>query len=395
MNKKYLIGLIIVALFLLIISICFAVLTDRITNGDFATGDLTGWTVYATNQYSVPIPDVNWTVQTNYTNGTTYAAQAGPITGGQMTFITQNVTVTTNPANLTFTWKSSCEGNYWDGGIFCNGTGTCDDSFYQDRITGETDWTTISYMLPVGTHTLRWAYYKDDFGSQRNDTIWLYNVSVIEDVPAPPTPFASDSLVAHWKLDGNALDSAGSNDGTVHGATVTNQGRFKQAYDFDGVTDYIRVEHDMGVVDDFTMSVWFKEDVHKAAFMLSATTVYNFNFWVYSGYLRFGIYGNGNLQSGLLDVDRWYHAGVTRLRNKTTLYLDGKPVAETTTDINESVNLKNIFIGRYGWADREFNGVIDEIRIYDRGLTADEMLELYNESKISNRFVIKGSPGAT
>ena len=35
-------------------------------------------------------------------------------------------------------------------------------------------------------------------------------------------------------LDGDATDSALSNDGTVYGALVTNKGKFKQAYDFDG-----------------------------------------------------------------------------------------------------------------------------------------------------------------
>ncbi|MDY6971031.1 MAG: hypothetical protein SV775_01750, partial [Thermodesulfobacteriota bacterium] len=44
----------------------------------------------------------------------------------------------------------------------------------------------------------------------------------------------SDGLVAHWKLDGDATDSAGSNHGTIHGATPTT-GKIDGALEFDGV----------------------------------------------------------------------------------------------------------------------------------------------------------------
>jgi hypothetical protein len=48
----------------------------------------------------------------------------------------------------------------------------------------------------------------------------------------------NDGLVAHWALDGDAIDSAGSNHGTIYGATSTT-GQIDEALDFDGVDDYV------------------------------------------------------------------------------------------------------------------------------------------------------------
>lgn len=71
----------------------------------------------------------------------------------------------------------------------------------------------------------------------------------------------TDGLVAHWKLDGNANDSAGSNDGTIHGATPTT-GQIDGALDFDG-DDGVYIEGSAGTGSDLniyntnmTISAW-------------------------------------------------------------------------------------------------------------------------------------------
>ena len=53
----------------------------------------------------------------------------------------------------------------------------------------------------------------------------------------------TDGLVSHWKLDGDANDSAGSNDGTIYGATPT-VGQIGGALEFDGSGDYVDCGND-------------------------------------------------------------------------------------------------------------------------------------------------------
>ena len=53
---------------------------------------------------------------------------------------------------------------------------------------------------------------------------------------APAWADLTYGLIAHWKLDGDANDSAGTNHGTIHGAATTT-GQIGDALSFDG--DYV------------------------------------------------------------------------------------------------------------------------------------------------------------
>ena len=62
--------------------------------------------------------------------------------------------------------------------------------------------------------------------------------------------------VSHWKLDGNANDSVGSNDGTIHGATTTT-GRIDSALSFDGMSDYVDIPSNASLEPQYiTVSFW-------------------------------------------------------------------------------------------------------------------------------------------
>ena len=74
--------------------------------------------------------------------------------------------------------------------------------------------------------------------------------------------YTKASPVAHWQLDGNGSDSAGSHDGTVYGATATEDrfGNANSALLFDGSNDYIAVPHhaDLAPSNAMTITAWFK-----------------------------------------------------------------------------------------------------------------------------------------
>lgn len=88
-------------------------------------------------------------------------------------------TTVTGPGTLTFWWKVSCE-NYWDFlQLYLDDT-------YSASITGEADWAKITRTIPAGTHTVKWIYKKDSFGSGGLDKAWVDQVVFTPDSSGPP-----------------------------------------------------------------------------------------------------------------------------------------------------------------------------------------------------------------
>lgn len=96
-------------------------------------------------------------------------------------------TVVDGKGVVRFSWKASCEedGEFeWDHGEFQV------DGVMVARINGETGWEAMSYEITTdGNHVLSWVYFKDDFGSEGDDCIWLDEFSLT------PPPAALSSLL--------------------------------------------------------------------------------------------------------------------------------------------------------------------------------------------------------
>jgi hypothetical protein len=206
---------------------------------------------------------------------------------------------------------------------------------------------------------------------------------------------ALDGLVGYYPLDGNADDESGNdNDGTEYGGVSYEDGIIGQAASFDGVDDYIQVAHnvnlDINPTTGFTVATWFKAD---------STQPYSFSElvdkshgddgtgyddhrgWVVhrmpAGHLQFG-FGDGatwhsvNSTGTVLD-DQWHHVAATVAGTTMKLYVDG-----ALTDTNTSVgtpasNTRDLFIGKHYALTRDFRGDMDDIRIYNRALSEDEI----------------------
>ncbi len=84
---------------------------------------------------------------------------------------------------LSFEWKASCEGsssNPWDKGVFyVNNTQTA------GPITGQTDWTAVTYTAPSnGTYTFEWRYTKDGSVNNYDDCVYVDNVEYSGSIPS-------------------------------------------------------------------------------------------------------------------------------------------------------------------------------------------------------------------
>ncbi|MBD3361425.1 hypothetical protein GF358_01405, partial [Candidatus Woesearchaeota archaeon] len=214
-------------------------------------------------------------------------------------------------------------------------------------------------------------------------------------------------LKGYWTFDSssgsnatNATDSSGQgNHGNVSSAIFTNEGRFKEAYSFDGNNDYIDLGGNKVNIPDnqtWTFSAWVKakgfdsyqgiygntlsgSEYERLQYKDDVTTFY------WSDKSNTGG-GTDVTWSGDLGLNKWYHVALVcdgTESNNLELYLDSTSLGkQTSTDTETTIRR----IGSRGSTSANlWNGTIDEVRVYNRSLSASEVENLYSGAK-TNEF---------
>lgn len=251
----------------------------------------------------------------------------------------------------------------------------------------------------------QWFGNLNQSGSDDPDGDGLTN---LEEQQRGTNPLTADdlSLVAYYPFNGNANDESGNgNDGTVYGATLTEDrfGNADSAYLFDGIDDYITLPHSEQINfsgnDNYSVALWAKVIsipsgghggiVEKWSgsggypfvirYAVDSPTVHTHTA-IYDGT------NNPGPQSDKDLIDGAFHQIVLiKSDNSILLYIDGQlenSVADTTTGSIQNSSV--VYVGRRLASNRYFNGVIDDIKIYNRALSETEIQNLYNGG---------GSPG--
>lgn len=166
-------------------------------------------------------------------------------------------------------------------------------------------------------------------------------------------------------------------------------GKYGSALTFDGVDDYVDCGNDssLNIVDDITIEMWiyprstltWQQILGKGQAPLPKDV--NYDIWQTStNKIRFSWGGDGvssdSLDSAIITMNQWHHIVATLANgNFTTIYLDGQLSTSKTTFIAAVAVTQNLDIG--GFTSWYFNGTIDEVCIYNRALTPDEVLMHY------------------
>jgi hypothetical protein len=215
-----------------------------------------------------------------------------------------------------------------------------------------------------------------------------------------PKSWMSDGLVGYWKMDeddwngtaGEVIDSSGNgNNGTASGGATTNVGKFGNGGEFDGSDDYV----DTGITDniqngDFTVSLWMNPNTDGASSGRLVNKDPTGNGWSLSygdpgnNRLRFFVRGmdDVSLDTGsIIDIGNWYHViGVfDNTNNNRYLYVNGTLEAINMSDTG-TPNINSAAIAIAAEAEDNtinFDGQIDEVRIYNRALSESEVKDLY------------------
>jgi hypothetical protein len=242
----------------------------------------------------------------------------------------------------------------------------------------------VSWTAPsvAGNYYIR-CFVDDGYGASVLDSIGLE----IRDLSVPQT----GALVAWYPFAGNANDASGHGyNGTVNGAQLVND-RFSHpnsAYAFDGVTGSIVVPNDPGLNFQNSISVnfWMKVGATYAGREQYPISHGNWeNRWKFSispgsSKIRWTV---KNTLGGVKDLDSETAVLQDTLYNVTgiyngsdlELYLNGQLDAFTsfTGAINQTTSALTIGQDLPGDNNYNFNGVLDDIRIYDYALSLQEI----------------------
>ena len=180
------------------------------------------------------------------------------------------------------------------------------------------------------------------------------------------------------------------NHGTIHGATWT-QGKFGKALSFDGIDDYVDCGNDesLDITDAITIAAWVKPVVGDVSKTILGKVSFRTGYMMYQAEgKRYQVYlGNGSdwvAWGGTYSFvdNKWTHIAFTASMtdSKLRLYVDG--VQHDSFDISSPwISSKNPFkIGKGEYGTGSFNGTIDEVRIYNRALSEEEIKCLYLNS---------------
>jgi len=227
-------------------------------------------------------------------------------------------------------------------------------------------------------------------------------------IQAPKYIGLTSGLVGYWSFNGNdvsgvtAYDRSGNaNNGTLTGGPTRTIGKIGQGLSFDGVDDYVdsgtaSVLDDLGPV---SISAWIyprSEGENGIGTIIAKDTALTSGYWMlrmYSGGINslsfIKNYSTTDLIVATVDnaitLNTWQYItliwdGSSSAAN-AKIYINATEAAyvqqQNGVDAKNSDNALNLYVGNRGASTATFDGSIDDVRIYNRALSADEIKRLY------------------
>lgn len=229
-----------------------------------------------------------------------------------------------------------------------------------------------------------------------SEILAVYNAGSAGFCTSPPNCVVSPSgLVSSWRAENNANDSEGVNIGTLQNGTPFAPGKVGQGFGFDGADDYVSVpdSETVRVQQALTIEGWVyaSDQLSGLSGIAGKWNDIQGNFrsymlWASSGQLQMYVasdpanlasYATANIQ---IPIRQWVHVAGTYDGQFIRVYQNGQ-LAGTTAFVGPiATNTRPFYIGLTEAAGtaRYWRGAIDELSLYDRALTANEIADIYN-----------------
>ncbi|GEM_PF-7057975 len=192
-------------------------------------------------------------------------------------------------------------------------------------------------------------------------------------------------LVSWWPGDGNANDIVGSNEGTLHGDATFAAGKVGDAFRFDGSGDYVTAPDSplwyFGL-NDFSIELWVNFNRLKNSMLIQQPGGFELNYFngasPFLGFTKDG-FDPTIVRSWAPQANTWYHVGVTRTSGTYRLYVNGSQLGSEQANLSPVPDVtSDVRIGSWYFnSSYDMDGLLDEISIYNRRLTADEIRGIY------------------
>lgn len=229
-------------------------------------------------------------------------------------------------------------------------------------------------------------------------------------VPVSLAGASAADATALWHLDGDANDSIGGFHGAIYGATVTD-GKYDSALNFDG-DDYVELPpaDQLFSGDEFTVHLWFRTAVDHGPYGQGEGRLVNFHrianpgatsisalaLYVEQGEVGLLYYNESGTHvwetsPAAYDDNNWHSLAVTHGAAGWAFYYDGL-LAGANTDTFSDFGDMNALLGSYDAVSRFYTGDLDEIGIWNRALTAQEIADIHNPPAVTMpEFSIKNA----
>ena len=288
--------------------------------------------------------------------------------------------------------------------------------YINGKLSGRTSWAP---PLLIDDLENMWLGIDIDYDSEKTDGLdgyldemRIYNRSLGADeinslyqMYIPYMATNNNGLVAYWDFDEGSGDilhdkSGNGNDGTINGATWVDGVKGK-ALEFDGESDYVEVPDSplLDLTGDFTLVAWVNEFSHaqhqpyenhilsKHEPDVNSDGSWRFSIWendvpcfvTYPPYTDYQTRPHVSANTSL-SINAWHFVALTYSKDgKYAFYVDGKMTGAGEINFEIENTAKDLFIGSENGEKNYFDGIIDEVRIYNRSLGADEIKQLYSD----------------
>ncbi len=212
-------------------------------------------------------------------------------------------------------------------------------------------------------------------------------VSDVEEDNSDNDDSNDDEEEVNFTFDKTNKDVKNAYEADLKGADYSSKAKVgSHSLNFNGGNDYAKLPVDLAKTDEFTFAVWLKWDrISNWQRIFSAGKDRDNVMFLTpkdsKGKIRFRIEKNGDKQEIRTDYrvkeDEWTHIAVTLDGEKGVIYVNGEKVESSNINyVPNDIDIEEFWLGKSQFDDPNLNGRLDDLKIYKRALSEDEIKKM-------------------
>lgn len=194
----------------------------------------------------------------------------------------------------------------------------------------------------------------------------------------------SAGMLADSSGNGNA---GSSNGGVSYGV----QGKLNTAISLDGNNDYVSISDSstLDITGDISIEMWIyvRDDNNYPDVLTKGNYTESYSVWLENnGQIIFAMDNDRLSSTTTLANNTWYHLALVRNGSTRVIYIDGQPSGSDFYGASMSTNNDPLYISSSSYP---LDGIVDEVVLYDRGLSPAEVVYHYQRGALQLRYQVR------